>query len=213
MKLFHDTKGQEWKLELNIGSAKVINERLRDEQVDLLKPNTLIHRLADPFFTAMVLYIFVKDQADAIGVDADQFGSRLGGLVLWEAQQKLMEEYIDFFPNPKVQENLRAMMQKTEEYSKRVRDKINDRVVAIDAEFDVAMAEMEKAMDKQIDQAMKMFGESSTKLPEPPESATLTDTPLRCRTKISAIRLGGSVSKSVRLHSHMTHLGSIAHSE
>ncbi|MCL2622524.1 MAG: hypothetical protein FWD31_02560, partial [Planctomycetaceae bacterium] len=139
MKIFTDTKGREWVLELNIGTARTINERLRSEEVDLLKPNTLIHRLADPFFTASVLHLFVKDQLDTLKIDRNEFFASLGGEELWDAQSKLMEEYVDFFPNPEVKENLRMAMKKTEEYSNQVRERI---AAKADEEFSKAMAEM-----------------------------------------------------------------------
>ena len=177
MKTFNDTQGREWILDLNFATVKSINARLQKERVDLLKPNTLIHRLADPVFCADVLYLFVKDQADKLEINAEEFGKSLGGAVVWDAQQKLMEEYIDFFPNPGVQETLRKQMQKTLEYSERIMKMVQTRLSKMDAEFDQAMADMEKAMDAQIDKTMSTLGESFTNLPEPPESETSTDLP------------------------------------
>ena len=172
MKIFKDTKGREWVLELNLGTVKEINERLKSEQVDIFQPNSLIHRLADPFFVSSVLFAFIKDQADKLGVDLYEFRCSLKGAEFWETQQMLMEEYVDFFPNPEVRENLRTMMAKTAEYSKRMMTTTSRAIEKMDNEFGKALAEMEASVNRQINTVTVKLGKSFANLPEPPESPT-----------------------------------------
>ena len=172
MKIFKDTKGREWVLELNLGTAKEINERLKCEQVDIFQPNSLIHRLADMFFVSQVLFAFVREQAEKEGVDKKEFLRSLGGTDLWDAQQKLMEEYVDFFPNPEVQQNLRTIMKKTEDFSTKVREMMSRKFARFEDNLGPALAKMEASLDKQVDAATAKLGKSFANLPEPPESPT-----------------------------------------
>ena len=176
MRTFTDNNGREWVLDLNIESARRINPLLEAEKANLLQPNTLIHRLADPFFTANVLYIFCKKQADDLAIDSAEFGRSLGGLALWTGQQMLIEEYIDFFPDPNVQDGIRKLSKKTLDCSERIRKSIEKRMEAMDSGFNQALQQMETALDNHIEKQMTNLGGSFTKSAELQGSATSEST-------------------------------------
>lgn len=123
MRLFKDNLGREWKIELNIRSAKLLNERMKlelDPPIDFMNYHVLLTKLSDPFFAADFLYLVCKDQATSQEINEENFGASLGGIRLFEAQQKLIEEYIDFFPDPTIQKSLRDIVGKAKEMNQMI---------------------------------------------------------------------------------------------
>lgn len=117
MKLFTDIKEREWRIDLTIGSARLIDERMKERfnGLSLLDANIVLGRLSDVFFAADLLWLVCKDQAEGEGITEEEFGRSIGGLVLFAGRNALLEEYIDFFPDPAVQSNLRTVVKRTQE--------------------------------------------------------------------------------------------------
>lgn len=119
MKLFNDLNKEEWEIRLTISTAKKLSERLKKTtDVDLMNPQALLIKMADPFFVADLLYLACKDQADGRGVDSEQFGERLAGDVFYEAKEAFLQEYMDFFPDPTVRRNLSTVLEKSNELAR-----------------------------------------------------------------------------------------------
>lgn len=98
MRSFPDNKGRQWSLSLNVFSAK----RVKSETgVDLLDMDSLTAKLADSYTLAEVLWSMISKDAEAINVDAEEFGSSLSGDEVELATNALLEEIIDFFPLPR----------------------------------------------------------------------------------------------------------------
>ena len=101
MRTFKDTAARTWSLSLNISIAK----RLRDElKIDLFDENvgeTIARLSGDPVLLADVLFLMVKDEADAKNITDEDFGSALGGDTITTATDSFLEELIDFYPEKK----------------------------------------------------------------------------------------------------------------
>ena len=101
MRTFKDTAARTWSLSLNISVAK----RLRDElEIDLFDENvgeTIARLSGDPVLLADVLFLMVKDEADAKNITDEDFGSALGGDTITTATDSFLEELIDFYPEKK----------------------------------------------------------------------------------------------------------------
>ncbi len=101
MRTFKDTAARTWSLSLNISVAK----RLRDElKIDLFDENvgeTIARLSGDPVLLADVLFLMVKDEADAKNITDEDFGSALGGDTITTATDSFLEELIDFYPEKK----------------------------------------------------------------------------------------------------------------
>ena len=69
-------------------------------------------------FAADLLWLCCRDQAEERNVSEADFGRSLGGLTLFAARNAFIDEYIDFFPDPTVQENLRTVRQQTDDLRK-----------------------------------------------------------------------------------------------
>lgn len=100
MRLFRDSKGTEWKIEITIAAVKRVKALL--PAVDLLEVSTgdppLIVRLSvDVILLCDVLYALCKPEADARGISDEQFGELMGGDALLSGQKAFMEEIVDFF--------------------------------------------------------------------------------------------------------------------
>ena len=92
---FSDNLGRNWRLALNVASAR----RVRNETgVNLLEVEQLTKELADPFTLFDVLWHLVSEQAAAAEVSPEQFGESLTGDAVELATMALLEEIIDFFP-------------------------------------------------------------------------------------------------------------------
>jgi len=99
VRTFKDSKGRDWKVEVNVAAVKRIKD-LAD--IDLIDSNegAVFHRLAeDPIALCDVIYAVCKPQADADGITDEEFGSAMGGDVIDAATEAFLEELIDFFPS------------------------------------------------------------------------------------------------------------------
>jgi len=110
MKTFKDSKGRLWQIAVNVFTVKQVKSQL---DVDLTQavvmsstPQTqpdvsLIDRLNnDPVLLADVLYVICRQEAEEKGVSDEEFGRSLAGRPIADATMALLEEIVDFFPDP-----------------------------------------------------------------------------------------------------------------
>jgi hypothetical protein len=113
MQTFKDLQNREWQLSITIGSVRQVKEQLG---VDLTEFPEVFDRLgADILLLCNVLYVLVKPQADKLGVTDEDFGYSLGGDVLEQATDVLLDQLIAFFPNRRRQ-ILQQLKEKTVAY-------------------------------------------------------------------------------------------------
>lgn len=127
MKTFRDALGREWEIELNIGTARRIRARVKENEaldVDFLDCAGVLTRLTDVFFAADLLYEVCRDEAQSRGVDAAAFGAALKGPFLFDAITALTAEYLDFFPDPTTVEKMRAVVDKIRAANEKLCDAI-----------------------------------------------------------------------------------------
>ena len=144
---FTDSKGRTWKIELSIGAAKAVKKSL---EIDMMEPKAFLTQVNDPMLMCDLLYLVCKEQVDERGMSDEQFGRGLGGDALWNAQNRFLEAYIDFFPNPEARENLRSLIAKMKTATMRLQKSIAGRMEKIDRkieqEIDQAIAELETTL-------------------------------------------------------------------
>ena len=101
--------------------------------------------VSDPFFAADLLFETVKGQADALGVDAEQFGDALKGKILFDAVTEWTAEYLDFFPEPTAKEKAQKPVEKSAKTRETILEKICDVAARqLDAAVDYAGKELGK---------------------------------------------------------------------
>jgi len=108
---FVDSAGRRWTLRVDVGKAQQVREQLH---IDLLKSDTerTILELADnPIDLCGVLWLLVKQQAAAAGVDNQAFWEGMTDDAVEAATFAFLEALIDFFPRRR-QDALRRIVAK-----------------------------------------------------------------------------------------------------
>lgn len=101
MKTFKDTVGRIWSLNLSVDAVKRVRSLANVNLLEAIE-GKLIDRLGnDPVLLCDVLYALVKPDADAQNVTDVEFGRALGGDAIECATNALLEELVDFFPQPR----------------------------------------------------------------------------------------------------------------
>lgn len=125
MKTFKDNSGREWKLTVNVGTAKQVKDRLG---VDLFRLfDTEAERLfSDPCLLVDTLYVLCEKQCKEFTVteggntrplnDAE-FGEAMFGDAIEHAAEALLNEVLDFFPSSR-RKILREVVNKSEAAAK-----------------------------------------------------------------------------------------------
>lgn len=101
MHTFSDATGRTWSVAITVDTIKRVRALV---QVDLLEAvsGTLLERLAsDPVLLCDVLFAAVKTEADARQVSDVDFGRAMAGDAIEQATRALLEDLVDFFPQPK----------------------------------------------------------------------------------------------------------------
>lgn len=99
MREFTDKTGAKWEIELTIG---LISRLRKNTRFNLYEPHTgtppLVSVLDDDLEQFWeLLWHLVEKQADARGINAEQFGDLMASKSLVDAQRVFMEEWRDFF--------------------------------------------------------------------------------------------------------------------
>ncbi len=108
MKIFNDTKGDGWQVEINTTVVKRVKTLLDINLLSLADDNfALLDRLStDLILLVDVLYVVCCDQAKEREISDEEFGRRMAGDEIIAARDALIEELINFFPDAR----RRAMM-------------------------------------------------------------------------------------------------------
>lgn len=109
MRIFKDSRGQDWQIILNVHQMKRVRAALGVDLVNVItldKDGTvkvdLVDRIAsDPCLLVDILWVLVEEQAKEIGVSDEQFGCSLAGESIAEATKAFLDELVDFFPGAK----------------------------------------------------------------------------------------------------------------
>jgi hypothetical protein len=136
MQKFKDLLGREWELSITIGSVRQVKEHTGIDLLDF--PDVLQQLAADIIGLCNVLFILVKPQADKAGVSDEDFGYALGGQVIEDASEALVDELIAFFPQRR-RELLMQIKTKTAEYQEAQLQKAKKQIESLDLEKIIPM--------------------------------------------------------------------------
>ena len=140
MRAFKDAIGRAWELRINVDAIQDLRDR---KQIDLLQVlnGELGGRIADdPILAAGIVATLCADQFGKHGTDEKGFTKELFGDSLGDAMTALQEEIIDFFPSPKVRENLRTLLTTSRKVAEKAMAMASERVASLD--IDTAAAAM-----------------------------------------------------------------------
>lgn len=105
MKIFEDVQGRTWSIDLNIEEARPFAEWLKKEtEIDLFRPADTLAAFGSIFTALDALSFLCREQRRKRKEMSDaDFGRAFKGKVAYDAQRALLEEYCDFFPDPRIQ--------------------------------------------------------------------------------------------------------------
>jgi hypothetical protein len=112
MRSFMDNAGNTWEVAVNINSVKRCRALLNIDLYTLIddKFAGLGKLLSDPPALVDVLYVLCKEESDRKAITDADFGKAMWGDCLNKGQEAFIEALIDFFPDPRVRDALRKVM-------------------------------------------------------------------------------------------------------
>jgi len=134
MRVFKDNAGRSWTIAIHVAAVKRVRGLLSLDLYSLLDERFagLAKLLADPVDFVDVLYVLCKDDADRLGITDEDFGRAMAGDSIEHARNAFLEEYADFFPDPRVRAGLRKVMAASAKVRDRMMSLMESRLDAID---------------------------------------------------------------------------------
>ena len=120
MKPFTDSANRTWNVVVNVHAVKRVRDLLNIDLLDVANGELLSRLVDDPCLLADVLYAVLKPDADAKGVNAQDFGAAMVGAALDDGSAALMKELLDFFPSAQRARALGRMIRKIGEQEKAI---------------------------------------------------------------------------------------------
>jgi hypothetical protein len=155
VKTFKDNAGRTWTIAVTVDAVKRVRDLLKEDLLDV--ENVLKRLMVDPILLCDVIYCVCKPQADAEQVTDVQFGQAMAGDTIAHAKTALVEEIVNFSPDPRDRENLGMAVEKFNAMADRARELIKTRLQS-------------PALTREIEAALSAVGVSFTSSPESPAS-------------------------------------------
>ena len=149
MKTFQDNAGRQWTVTLNVAALKRVRAMTSIDLFNVVtldenkKPDiSLLERLSeDPILLVDVLYAVCKQEAETQQVSDEQFGAAMAGDAIEHATNALLEELVDFFPDPK-RKVLRKILAANRRFGETMKRKVEAELTGLDAKIDQALAQL-----------------------------------------------------------------------
>lgn len=113
MRVFKDNAGRAWAIAVHVAAVKKVRGLLGLDLYSLVDDRFqgLGKLLSDPVTLVDVLYVLCKDEADKLGVTDEDFGRAMAGDAIEHASAAFLEEFTDFFPDPRVRAGIRKVLE------------------------------------------------------------------------------------------------------
>lgn len=108
MRSFVDTQGRTWPVFVHFAALDRCKAFVG---VDVCNLDGLAAIFEDPVLIGKVVYCLCKEDADRLGVTYDDFSRAMRGEAGDRAAQAFIEDFADFFPNPRVRAALREWIE------------------------------------------------------------------------------------------------------
>ena len=158
MKEFRDTESRTWKVSVSVGTIKAVREALNIDlcavtQGEAAGKKTLTSLIIDPIQVCNILFVLCRRQADEQKVSDEDFGRAMGGKSLAEGRAALLEELVNFTPDPREQKVVAEQIRKLQE----LKNKAYERTLAR-----INSPELESLINEQLDNLYKPDAESQS---------------------------------------------------
>lgn len=151
MKIFRDNAGRTWTVAINVDVVKRVRDLLKEDLLDV--ENVLKRLMVDPILLCDCVYCVCKPQADAENISDADFARAMAGDVIAQAKTALVEELVNFSPDPRDRENLGLAVEKFNAMADRARELIKTKLQS-------------PALSREIEAALSAVGGSFTNSPE-----------------------------------------------
>lgn len=140
MHIFKDNDGRAWQVNINVNAVRRCRGLLGVDLYGLVdaKFEGLDRLCNDPVALIDVLYVLVKEDAEARGISDEDFGRAFAGDALEAGADAFVEELADFFPNPRVRAGLKAVLEKARQVRGKMMDHLDKLMQLIDPEAEAA---------------------------------------------------------------------------
>ncbi|MBA2481228.1 MAG: hypothetical protein H0V44_11245 [Planctomycetes bacterium] len=101
MRTFTDATGRAWSIAITVDTLKRVRALVQIDLLDVLGGHLLETLSSDPVVLCDVLFAAVKPEADARQVSDVDFGRAMAGDAIEQATRALLDDLVDFFPQPK----------------------------------------------------------------------------------------------------------------
>jgi len=147
MRTFQDSAGRTWTIAVTVDAVKRVRDLLKEDLLDIER--VFPRLLLDPILLCDVVYCVCKPQADAERITDVDFARAMAGDVIAHAKAALVEELVDFFPEPSQRQTLRLAIEKY--------NQLNQRAAAL------IKAKLERTdLPQEIEAALTSVGDSFT---------------------------------------------------
>jgi hypothetical protein len=137
MRSFVDNAGRTWTVQIHVTAIKRVRALLDGYDLYSLvdgKLEGLSSLLGDPILLVDVIYCLCKDEADKLGISDEDFGRGMAGASIERAKQAFVEEYVDFFPNSQIREQIREVLMLADRLMEKLANKAIQQVHEIDVD-------------------------------------------------------------------------------
>jgi hypothetical protein len=134
MHAFRDALDRDWTVQVNVAQIKRVRAALGVELHGVTGDGlpAVVDLLNDPCRLCDVLYVLVKEQADARKLTDEDFGTGMGGDALGAGADALVKAIVDFFQSPGQRKAVGDLLSKGRELGERAAAKLSARVAAAD---------------------------------------------------------------------------------
>ena len=100
MKTFNDSAGRTWTVAINTNAIKRAKETSGVSLVDIVGGDLYGRMVLDPVLVCDIAYGVCKSEADGRKFSREDFNAALVGDSIAAARDAILEDLVDFFPNP-----------------------------------------------------------------------------------------------------------------
>lgn len=154
MELFRDNQERKWELRLNVSMARKVRDETKHNLLDL-KEQTIDKLINDAYLLVDILWVLCEEQAkvkvwtknekEIKGVSAVEFGEGLAGETIDNATEALLNEIVNFLPNPRQRE----IFSNSLKMIKKVMDRTYDKVEKV-----MSDPKLTEAVEKEVDEKL-----------------------------------------------------------
>ena len=101
MKTFVDNAGRTWTVQVNVDAVRRVRDLAGVNLLEVIEGKLIERLVADPILLCDVIFALCKPEAQTKNISDVDFGRSMAGDAIDLATTALLEELVDFFPQPR----------------------------------------------------------------------------------------------------------------